>query len=279
MSPTSSELSVATYEAVVELLLRHEGLDLSSYKDDCIRRRLSAHIRQSGLPEWSWLDELERSARERSALLEALTIHVSEFFRDPETFAYLSHTLLPCLMERARTQGRSSLRAWSLGCACGEEPYSLALLWQDLDPGELKLEILATDISELALEKASQALYDPGRLQEVPPEMLEAFFLPEKGGYRLCPQTRAMVRFEQRDILNLENFPEVDLILCRNLLIYLDRDHQDAIEERFARALKKQGFLVLGHNESLGPAISDRFECLDRHHRIYQPRSTRSPSD
>jgi len=264
------------------IILLFESLgeaSLGAYKDACLRRRFETHLRRRNCRGEDYLELLKTSEEERGALLEALTIHVSEFFRDPHTFAFLSSRTLPALMERALSRGQACIRAWSLGCACGEEPYSLALLWKDLEPAGLELDILATDISEAALGRAEAGIFDAGRLREVPPAMLAAHFRPRDGAWQIHPEIRAMVHFEQRDILDPQEYPPADLVLCRNLLIYLSRTQQDEILRRLIRSLGPGGYLVLGHNESPGPAVSELFAPVAPGHRIFQPRPPSGPSD
>ena len=247
-----SEFPEAEFLEVCRFLLEKRGFDLAMYRDRCIKRRIASRVRAKGFSEAGpYLDLLKRDEAEVDALLAALTIHVTQFFRNPSTFALLKQQVLPALVRRVQTEGRRALRMWSVGCASGEEPYSLALLMQDLTPPGVKIDILGTDISAAILESARQGLYDKQRLAEVPTAVRKEFFIQEGREYRLAEPIRRMVRFEQHNILTAPGYPRADLIICRNVLIYFSREEQENLLERFAAALPVGGILVLGKAEML----------------------------
>lgn len=247
-----SEFPEAEFRELCRILLAKRGFDLAMYKDRCIKRRIATRIRACGFSEARpYLALVEAEEAELDALLAALTIHVTQFFRNPSTFALLERQVLPELQRRVQAEGRSTLQLWSVGCASGEEPYSLALLMQELALPEVKVDILGTDISAAILERARQGLYDPQRLVEVPAAVRERYFTPEGTGFRLAESVRQLVRFEQHDMLTAPAYPPADLIICRNVLIYFSRQEQENILQRFAAALPVGGILVLGKAEML----------------------------
>jgi chemotaxis protein methyltransferase CheR len=247
-----SEFPEAEFREVCRILLAKRGFDLAMYKDRCVKRRIATRVRARGLSEARpYLALLERDEAELDALMAALTIHVSQFFRNPSTFALLERQVLPELLRRAQAEGRRTLRLWSVGCASGEEPYSLALLMQELAPPEVKIDILGTDISAAILESARAGLYEPQRLAEVPASVRERYFTPEGKGLRLAESIRRLVRFECHNMLTAPVYPRADLIVCRNVLIYFSREEQENILQRFAAALPVGGVLVLGKAEML----------------------------
>jgi chemotaxis protein methyltransferase CheR len=265
------EFPEAEFREVCRILLAKRGFDLTMYKDRCVKRRIATRVRARGFSEpRPYLALLERDEAELDALLAALTIHVTQFFRNPSTFALLEQQILPSLLRRVQTEGRRKLRLWSVGCASGEEPYSLALLMRELASPEVKVDILGTDISLAILESARDGLYDLQRLAEVPADLRERYFLPEGRGYRLSESIRRMVRFEQHDMLTAPAYPRADLIICRNALIYFSREEQENILQRFAEALPVGGILVLGKAEMLLPRSRRLFaaECLGE--RVYR---------
>jgi len=246
------ELPDAAFEAIIEQLRIRRQFDLGAYKDRCIRRRIAKRLRTSGAPDIAgYLALLATDDGELDALLATLSIHVSQFFRNPGTFLALERQVLPDLVKRAKLAGRHELRLWSVGCAGGEEPYSLALLIDELAPARIDVSILATDVSEPVLESARAALYEPARLTEVPPKVLARYFTAEGERYRLIERARTMVRFERHNVMTAAEFPLADLILCRNVLIYFTREEQARILARFAAALPEGGALVLGRAETL----------------------------
>lgn len=249
------ELPDAAFDAIIEQLRTRRQFDLGAYKDRCIRRRITKRLRNSGARNVAgYLELLSGDDDELDALLATLSIHVSQFFRNPDTFLALERDVLPDLCRRAREDGRQELRLWSVGCAGGEEPYSLALLIDELAPAGLTVSILATDVSAPVLDSARAACYEPARLAEVPPTVLARYFNLEGGRYHLHERVRAMVRFERHNVMTATRFPAADLILCRNVLIYFTREEQARILARFAAALPEGGILVLGRAEALvGP--------------------------
>lgn len=266
-----SEFPEEDFRAVRELLLEKRGFDLGMYRDHCIKRRIATRVRALGFHSAGpYLDILRRSEPELDALLAALSIHVSQFFRNPSTFATLEKSILPDLIRRAGKTGRKELRFWSVGCAGGEEPYSLALLLDELAPRTLQVSILATDISPPVLEQARQGVFDPLRLTEVPETVRDGYFTEEGRNYRLAERICKMVQFQRHDILASLEYPAADLILCRNVLIYFSREKQEHILTRFAEALPPGGFLVLGRAETVLGEARQLFQAESSVERIYR---------
>lgn len=268
-----SSFAEEDFREVCRLLLEKRGFDLSMYKDQCVKRRIASRVRARGFQHaLPYLELLGQDDLEIDALLAAISIHVSQFFRNPEVFALLEKQILPNLIEAAMLRSDPQLRAWSVGCASGEEPYSLALLLHELKPSGLKVSIIGTDISRPILEKAREACFDMQRLKEVPQQVRDRYFIQDGERYRLVEPIRDMVVFQENNILDLENFPDVDLILCRNVLIYLAREDQDRILKRFASLLPPWGRLVLGRSENMLGEARGLFRPSFPAERIYQPR-------
>jgi chemotaxis protein methyltransferase CheR len=268
-----SELPESIFAEVRTLLLERRGFDLACYKDACIKRRIAARVRASGFgqPE-PYLAVLRRDQGELDALMETLTIHVSQFFRNPSVFAFLKRSVLPQIVAMARAEGREEIRCWSVGCAGGEEAYSLALLLQEIPLGDCRVDILGTDVSPTALEQARRGVFPPQRVAEVPARMLERFFRREGESYRVASILREQMRFEQHDILSAPTFPAADLILCRNVLIYFSVREQEKIQQRFAAALSPHGFLALGRAETLMGGARRLFSIECSAERVYRSR-------
>jgi chemotaxis protein methyltransferase CheR len=258
------------YRQIADILRQQQNFALDGYKDLCIKRRIAARIRAVGLdhPE-PYIELLTTSEQEQQQLLTALSIHVSHFFRNPSTFRMLENRVLPELAAKAREQ-KAKLRLWSVGCANGEEPYSLALLClkslRESDP----LTIIGTDLSPAALQRAKRGCYDASRVEEVSAKLREEFFVMRGKDYCLNDRVRKIVRFFRHDILSDQPFYRADLILCRNVLIYFSREQQQRILQILAAALPPGGFLVLGRAETLVTACRELFRCIDPAERIYQ---------
>lgn len=273
---TGDDLTDAEFNAITKLLCDHRQLDLAQYKDRCIRRRIAKRLRACKVTDFaSYLKRLEIDRYELDTLLATISIHVSQFFRNPDTFRVLEQNTLPDLCRRARAAGRTELTIWSAGCASGEEPYSLALLVDDLAERSLDIRILATDISEPVLEAARCGLFEASRLKEVPPAVLDRYFRRENDQYQLIEPIRDKVEFRHHNIMTDDDYPAADLILCRNLLIYFTRAEQERILARFASAMAEHGALVLGRSEAMTGSIRGYYQSEFPVERVY--RRTASP--
>jgi chemotaxis protein methyltransferase CheR len=267
-------ISDEAFDLIRTTLKKSSGFDLDIYKDKCIRRRIAIRVRATRCRTAEDYGELLRqSSDENAALLKVLTIHVSQFFRNPSTFEKLKSEVLPYLLERRGHGGKETLTLWSVGCAGGEEPYSLAMILKDYLAQTGKrggVRILATDVNANILDAARQGVYGEERLAEVKERERGRWFRVEGGRYHLAPEIREMVAFEQGDLADTDSYPACDLILCRNVLIYFERRHQERILNRFADVLGYGGVLVMGKSETLFGAIRSRFKTICPVERIYR---------
>ncbi len=271
VSLLEGDFSEQAFAEVREILFERIGFDLGMYKDGCIRRRVARRARICGAHDVAeYLQRLRDDKDEVPALMAALTIHVSQFFRNITTFEYLRDRVLPELIQRLRSDRRKELKVWCAGCAGGEEPYTLALLLREMAPLGLPVSLLATDISPDILLRAGEGLYEPQRLTELPDPLLEQYFTAEGKNYRLHKTIRRMVHFKRHNIMTDTEYPEADLILCRNVLIYFSREEQERIIGHFARVLPAGGFLVLGRSENMMGEPRSLFETENARERIYR---------
>ena len=249
---TGEDLSDREFTAIKELLRDRRQFDLGQYKDRCIRRRIAKRLRLCKVTNIaSYLSQLERDDNELDTLLATVSVHVSHFFRNPDTFRILEQKILPELCQRVRAVGRTELTLWSVGCASGEEPYSLAMLVDTLAETGLDMRILATDISAAVLETARSGHFEATRMKEVPAAVMKKYFHADNGRYRLIKRVRDKVEFLRHNIMTAREYPEADLILCRNVMIYFTREEQERILSRLAAALPEHGILVLGRSETM----------------------------
>ncbi|HKL26816.1 MAG TPA: protein-glutamate O-methyltransferase CheR [Desulfuromonadales bacterium] len=276
---TGDSLGDQELQALLALLAEKRQFRLDNYKDRCIRRRIAKRLRAAGVTDLQdYLVRLANDDDELDALLATLSIHVSRFFRNPDTFRIIEQRVLPELCRRAWEDGRTHLRFWSVGCAGGEEPYSLALLIDELRPQGLQVDILGTDVSPVILKAARQGLYRRERLTEVPAAILDQYFSAEGDAFRLEPRIRGMVRFERHNLMAAGPLPAADMILCRNVLIYFSRSEQARVLAQFSDVLPVGGVLVLGRSEALSGDIRRCFYPEFPVERIYrrQQRTTLS---
>jgi two-component system, chemotaxis family, CheB/CheR fusion protein len=259
----------ASLSRVFAALRSHAGHDFSQYKRSMVLRRLDRRLRFNDVAK---LDEyvplLESNAAESQALLRDLLISVSSFFRDSEAFEALA-ALVPDLFEGKGPE--DPVRVWVVGCATGEEVYSVAMVLAEhaatlVDPPPF--QIFATDIDEQGYAWARAGLYTAAAVSTIEPERLQTFFTREAGGYRIAKSLRERVLFAGHNVLHDPPFSRIDLISCRNLFIYLRSDAQERALETFHYALRPEGMLFLGTSESVGD--SGLFLPTDGgSHRIY----------
>ncbi|MBE3585662.1 MAG: protein-glutamate O-methyltransferase CheR [Thermoanaerobacter sp.] len=229
-----------------EMMRRHFHLDLNSYKETQLRRRLDAYLVRRQLPDYGALfQKLVGDPAAYRSFVDYLTINVSEFFRDPEKFRELESIILPDLLKEKRT-----LKIWSAGCAAGAEPYSVAIILEELTPGHLH-HLEGTDIDQNILARAREGRYPPDAVRNVSPQRLARFFTREGNFYVIDEKLRRRVNFRRQDLLNDSFGRGYDLILCRNVTIYFTREAQDRLNDKLARALAPGGVLFIGGSEMI----------------------------
>jgi two-component system, chemotaxis family, CheB/CheR fusion protein len=256
----------------IAMLLRNKtGHDFSRYKRSTLVRRIRRRLieRQAG-SAMEYLETLQREPHEIDQLFRDLLIGVTDFFRDPESFAVLARKVMPKLFETKEAD--SQVRVWVPGCATGEEAYSLAILLREHAlrlPEPPHILVFATDIDAQALETARQAWYPERIAEQVSPERLERFFVRHGNLYQVSKEIRELCLFSSHNVITDPPFSRLDLISCRNLLIYLESDLQKKLIPLFHYALRSGGFLFLGPSESVA-GWPDLYRTIDKRHRVYQ---------
>ena len=253
------------------LLRAQTGHDFSRYKQTSLNRRVGRRLAVTGIENVAtYVNYLRHYPDEVNRLFKELLVSVTHFFRDPEAFAVLQEKALPDLFTSRPPD--QPIRVWVPGCATGEEAYSLAILLhrqKKVLRSGVEIQIFATDLDGEAIDHARQGVYPASIIQDVTTDDLQRFFLKEDHSYAIRKEIREMVTFAQRNIAKDPPFSRLDLISCRNLLIYLETDLQKHVLALFHYALKPDGFLFLGPSESLGD-FSSYFITLDRKWRLFQ---------
>jgi two-component system CheB/CheR fusion protein len=266
---------------IVALLNREYGIDFSQYKPTTLHRRIERRvaINQASSLE-AYARTLSDDRRELHHLYKDLLIGVTRFFRDAEAFKSLKQRLSRDLIDHLND--RDELRVWVAGCATGEEAYSLAILIHEaLDRVKRRIEvkIFATDVHAASLEAASAGVFNEASLEGMDPAYLERYFTRHEDGRRVISDLRQMIVFAPHNLLKDAPFTKMDLITCRNLLIYLEPHAQKKVLTLFHFALKPRGLLMLGQSESPGE-LAEEFETVDLHAKIFQKsRDVRLPHD
>lgn len=268
---TTPAASGAGLGRILALLRASSGHDFSLYKKSTIGRRVERRMAQHHLDD---ADAYVRYAQEHPAelkdLFRELLINVTSFFRDAAAFDVLKRKVLPALME-GRAEG-STLRIWVAGCATGEEVYSVAIVvreWMDESQQECKVQLYGTDLSDDAIRTARAALYPPNIAQDLSPERLRRFFTKEEGGYRVRKEIREMAVFAVQSVIKDPPFTRLDLLCCRNVLIYLEPELQNLLIPTFHYALRAGGVLFLSPSESIA-GHAELFETIDRKWHFYR---------
>ena len=263
----------AGFRALTAKIAAERGFGCANYKDGCLRRRIAVRMRARGAPDFSaYRALLDHDPAEYDLLLDALTINVTKLYRDAEVWGTVAKLVLPTLW----AVGTPKLEIWSAGCASGEELYTLAALVHHHAERTASLErlrrvhILGSDIDRASLDAARRGSYPTEAFAEMPVELRTRYF-SATSPHLAAPELRALVEVERRDLLS-EPAPvtALQLITCRNVVIYFDRPSQEPLIRRFHDALAPGGFLVLGKVETLMGASRALFEAVDHRNRIFR---------
>src|SRR5258706_619339 len=257
-------------ERVLELLRNETGMDFGNYRRKTLQRRIARRMVLHQLDNThDYADLIAKFSRELGALYQDVLISVTSFFRDPEAFDAVKTVVFPRLTENRKR--RDHVRVWTLGCSTGEEAYSLAMAYSEYAEasGErTPMQIFASDVNGVGIEKARAGIYPRGLEQPVSPERLRRFFTEVDGSYRIAKPIRDMCVFARHNGLADPPFSRIDFVACRNLLIYLEPVLQQRLFPVLHYALCPDGMLWLGSSETAN-AFGDLFEAQDSKHRIY----------
>jgi two-component system, chemotaxis family, CheB/CheR fusion protein len=259
-----------SFDALIRYIQESRGIDFRGYKRTSLRRRVTLRMEQVGADGFAaYHAVLEADPQEFGALLNTILINVTSFFRDPDAWEAIKQNVVPKLLVSVL---RGQVRIWSVGCASGEEPYSLAMLFAEaLGAGEFarRVKIYATDLDEAALDTARHAAYLPRQVESVPDALLHKYFERTDSHYLVNRELRKCVIFGRHNIVDDAPISRIDLLACRNLLIYLATDTQNMVLPRLHYALADTGVLFLGKAETQ-LARSKLFQALDMKHRLFQ---------
>jgi chemotaxis protein methyltransferase CheR len=256
------------------------GLQSRPFQRRGIKRKVEQRIAQTGLSDFeTYLLTVKKDPEEVNALSRILTVTISRFFRDRAVFDTLEHSIFPSLLKEER---RTDLKVWSIGCASGEESYTLAISWkekfQKIRP-QIHISILATDINENLLKRAKDGRYKKSSLKEVPQDILGSYFKMDNEFYILDKGVRESVEFRRHDIIREIPFLGMDLVFCRNLAFtYFSKDCQIEVLKKIAISLKEEGYLVIGKDESLPFVYPNLFVPIFPAEKIYQKFYRLTPS-
>jgi chemotaxis methyl-accepting protein methylase len=270
------------FKSLLQKILEARGLDFRNYHIDLLKRRFAIRIKANNLYSYTdYMKLLDSAPREYDKLFETLCINVSEFFRDPPLWVTLQYLLENMILDKIKKADRE-LTIWSAGCANGEEPYSLAIAATEALKSHTKLvaRIIATDIDKKCLIKAQQAHYAADNIKNVNDKLLTKYFIPETKdtesgvnkpkAYSVRKTITNMVSFSALDLIAGEYPRDIDLLVCRNVFIYFDRQLQETILKKFHDIIRPGGYLCMGQSESMIMEVRKLFEDTDSNARIYR---------
>lgn len=266
LNETISDQQLLLIEKIMQV---KTGKDLHQFKKPFLNRRINARMKAVGVRDGSeYAKLLESNSTEPSALFKSFSINVTEFYRDSFVWECMSSKIIPQILKNIGTR---PLQVWSAGCASGEEPYSIAILLKEIiGTKNLKFNIIATDISADAISRAEQGQYLSQSLKNLSPNVITKYFTSiNNNTYQINESIKQLVTFQQGDIIS---FPieHINLITCRNVLIYYDKPAQELVFKKFHKTLNDDGYLVIGQDETmLGVGTAKSFSCILPRERIY----------
>ena len=267
-------MSGTDFKFLLDKIQRNKGADFSLYRTGTLKRRIDSRLKAAGCKDYSdYIIYLNKNPEEYDNLISAITINVTEFFRNPETFDVLEKKVIPEIIRSKKELGKKIIRAWSAGASNGEEAYSLAILFLEVlqeNIADFDIVVYGTDIDPACIEKGKAGIYTALSMKEINKERLTRYFNKKEENYEVDDSIKKLTKFTAHNLVSDEFLKHLDLILCRNVVIYFTKPLQEMVYSNFARALNKDGFLVLGKVESLWGFAQKYFAAFDNRERIYR---------
>jgi chemotaxis protein methyltransferase CheR len=252
-----------------DLIYKECGISLSKEKKIFLESRLKRRMLELGITSMSEyfyvVSASKNKAQELPSLFDVLTIGETSFFRNRPQFDLFQKFVLPELLMRKEKTSSRLLRVWSAGCSTGQEPYSLAMTILETlaEPDAWAVRVFASDLSFTALERAQQGLYNAAQVKSIEPDLVAKYFIQEGENYQIKEVVKRRVIFDYHNLKNDNGLRNLDVILCRNVMIYFDFEEQKRLIERFTNCLLPGGYVFIGHAESMR-GLSDRFAMLHK---------------
>ena len=255
-------LSDQEFEQYRDLIYNESGIHFSGSNRSILESRLKERLRTTKIETPAlYLKLIRENESELKVLLDSVTTNLTRFFRNTAHFQTLEYHVIPELIRYKQAARDHKIRIWSAGCSTGEEPYSLAMVFRDLLPQDFSLEITASDLSLKSLMTAQEGYYPEARLNGVPEKYLKKYFEPFAEGFKVKDEIRKLIKFDYHNLKFDSGQRGLDLIFCRNVIIYFDEVAQEAVIQKFWQAMNNHSYLFIGHSESLFGMKTD-FEFL-----------------
>lgn len=246
------------YQEFIKMINEKHDIDLSLYKEKQMKRRITTLRNKHGFRSFqAYFTEMNKEKQLMEEFIDRLTINVSEFYRNPKRWDVLKDKILPELIKK-----RSRLSIWSAACSTGDEPYSLAIILKEHFP-EANVQILATDIDDNALLKAEEGIYQEQALKDLPPDYKLKYFTKSGNVYKIDPSLKRTITFKKHNLLGDPYPKNMDLIICRNVLIYFTDEAKELIYRNFSNSLNDEGVLFVGSTEQIFSPEKYNFRLLD----------------
>lgn len=238
------------YELFKQKIYKKIDLDLSMYKEKQMKRRIKSLASRNGYEDLvEYFEFIDKNDEKLNEFVNFLTINVSEFFRNPEQWNVVESNVLPWL---AKNTNKESFKIWSAACSTGEEPYTIAMILNRFSIPFSKMNIIATDLDDEAMNKAKRGTYVENSLKNVPADLKNKFFKKEDNGrFAISDEIKKIVQFKKHNLLDDKYFDNCDLIVCRNVMIYFTDEAKALIYKQFAKSLKPSGVLFVGSTEQI----------------------------
>lgn len=261
------------FELLKKTVTKNTGFNCEYYKESHFRRRINVRVRATNSESYgAYLRLLKKDPQEYGHLIETLTVNVSEFFRNPETFKIIENEIIPSIVKHKSESLMRSIRIWSAGCAAGEEAYSLAILlhrFLKTDFNKYRIRIIGTDIDAQSLEKARKGIYSENSLKNVDAGIKGQYFLKQGEVYQVIDELRNITHFTHHDLISDPKMNHFDIIICRNVMIYFKKEIQEQLQLNFYQALEKGGFFAIGKSETLLGTAPGLFKPYNTRERLY----------
>ncbi len=255
-------LSDDEFEKFRDVIYKESGIHFSSTNRTILESRLRERLKAANLPNIAaYYGLITRDGEELKILLDAVTTNLTRFFRNTAHFDTLEKYVIPDLLKHKAAKNDKEVRLWSAGCSTGEEPFTLAMVLRENLPPDYRIKITASDISLKSLMVGKEGFYPESRIGGIPDPYLAKYFEKKSNGYQIRDEIKSIVKYDYHNLKNDSGQRGLDLIFCRNVLIYFDEPAQKAVVERFWDAMSGHSYLFIGHSESLF-GMNTKFEFL-----------------
>lgn len=255
-------LTNAEFDMFRKVIYDKSGITFSTTNRSILDSRLKERLREKGLSTVAEYYKLIMSNEEEmKTMLDSVTTNLTRFFRNQPHFDALVHYVIPHILEKKKKTGDSTVKIWSAGCSTGEEPYTIAMILLDVLPPPYKFQVTASDLSLKSLMVGQQGFYPDSRITGIPQKYLDRFFTKTAKGYQAKRELMSTIKFDYHNLKNDSGARNLDIVFCRNVLIYFDEAAQKATVDRFWNAMGPNSYLFIGHSESLF-GMNTKFEFL-----------------